>query len=378
MDKVSVVSCTSYDQIRVYEAVKEALYNIGFEIPKGKRILIKPNIMSQNRPRQHTITHPSLIDAICRIFKENDNEILIGESISFFQKGLTQKAFVTSGIKRVADKYQARLIPFENCPLIRIAKETNEIEGLDELYIPEILSQVDLIIDACKLKTHGAMRLSGAIKNMFGCLPGGYKQKIHRWVDSEFQLADVIIDIHKNIAPTLSIMDAIVSLDGGPTALGKPVKTGLVLAAENPAALDFVAASMIGYQIDEVPLLIQAMKRNLIKGLDDIQVIGHYPHLHFEKLVRTPLDLPYNKDSIFVKHTYMDLKVKRRLCNQCKDCIPSCPVNAIRLVEGKIKLDANRCINCYHCIYVCKQNAIKIHPTLMNRLYLIIRKIIRL
>lgn len=378
MDQVSAVSCTSYNQDRVYEAVKEALYNIGFEIPTGKRILIKPNIMSQNKPKQHTITHYSLIDAICRILAENNNEILIGESISFFQKGLTKKAFDTSGIKKVADKYQARLLEFEKCELFRVAKGKDDVAGLDELFIPKILSQVDLIIDACKLKTHGAMRISGAIKNMFGCLPGGYKQKIHRWVDSEFQLADVIIDIHKNIAPTLSIMDAIVSLDGGPTALGKPVATGLILASENPAALDFIAASMIGYQIDEVPLLIQAVERNLVKGMEDIKVIGHYPHLHFEKLVKTPLDLPYNKDSIFVKYTYMDLKVKPRRCNQCKECIPVCPVKAISWEEGKIKLDTERCINCYRCISVCHKNAIKFQPTLMNRLYLIIRKIIRL
>lgn len=378
MDQVSAVSCTSYNQDRVYEAVKEALYNIGFEIPTGKRILIKPNIMSQNKPKQHTITHYSLIDAICRILAENNNEILIGESISFFQKGLTKKAFDTSGIKKVADKYQARLLEFEKCELVRVAKGKDDVAGLDELFIPKILSQVDLIIDACKLKTHGAMRISGAIKNMFGCLPGGYKQKIHRWVDSEFQLADVIIDIHKNIAPTLSIMDAIVSLDGGPTALGKPVATGLILASENPAALDFIAASMIGYQIDEVPLLIQAVERNLVKGMEDIKVIGHYPHLHFEKLVKTPLDLPYNKDSIFVKYTYMDLKVKPRRCNQCKECITACPVKAISWEEGKIKLDTERCINCYRCISVCHKNAIKFQPTLMNRLYLIIRKIIRL
>ena len=246
--------------------------------------------------------------------RKKNNEITIGESIAFFQKGLTKKAYVTSKIKQVAQKYGAQLLEFEKCPLVKTPRGESGIDGLEDLYIPEILNQVDLIIDACKLKTHSATRFSGAIKNMYGCLPGGYKQKIHQWVNSEFELCDVFIDIHKHIAPTLSIMDAIVSLDGGPTALGKPVKTGMVLASANPAAVDFVAATMIGYKVNEIPLFIQAVKRGMISSFEDCEVIGTTRHFTFTKLVTTPLDLPYNKASIFVTKTFVNLKISQPLC----------------------------------------------------------------
>ncbi len=378
MQKVSAVRCGSYDEEEVYRAVKRALDDIGFVVPENKRILIKPNLVSQNKPGQHTITHYALIDALCRICRENHNEIFIGESIAFFQKGLTRKAYVTSGIKKVANKYHAHLVEFEKCQLIKVITDRNRTNGLDKLYIPKILIKVDLIIDACKLKTHSATRFSGAIKNMFGCLPGGYKQKIHQWVDSEFELCDIFIDIFKFIPPTLCVMDAIVSLDGGPTALGKPVKTDMVFAATNPAALDFTAAKMIGYDINKVPLFIQAIKRGMIKGEDDIEVIGSVPQFNFTKLVTTPLDLPYNKQSIFVTKTFVDLKINMKKCNQCFDCITACPVNAIAKENDRIVIDRNKCINCYRCLYVCEKRAIKLDPTMMNRLIWIIRKITRL
>lgn len=378
MEKVSVVSCHSYQQEAVYRAVKKAIEDIGFSLPENKKILIKPNLVSQNTPTQHTITHYGLIDALCRLCQEKNNEIYIGESIAFFQRGLTRKAYVTSKINKVARKYQARLVEFEKCRLVKIPIGPDRPERLRELYMPEMLSEVDLIIDACKLKTHSATRFSGAIKNMFGCLPGGYKQKIHQWVNSEFELSDVFIDIHQNIKPTLSVMDAIVSLDGGPTALGKPVATGVVLASRNPAAIDFVAARMIGYKVDEIPLFIQAIKRGMIKGEDDIEVIGQCPQFVFTKLIKTPLNLPYNNSSIFVTKTFVNLKIKRRKCNRCRQCLPACPVNAITMEDDRIVIDQKRCISCYYCMAVCRTKAIVINPTLMNRLIFAIRKITRL
>ena len=225
MDKVSIVDCICYEEELVYQAVKEAIGEIGFELPSGKLVLIKPNIMSQNRPEQHSITHFQVVDALCRLLKDNGNEILIGESIAFYQKGLTDKAFETSEIGEVARKYQATLVSFEDIELVRFTRDDNGISGLDKIFIPKILLDADMVINACKLKTHGAMRFSGALKNMYGCLPGGYKQKIHQWTHNEFELSDVFIDIHEIIKPALSIMDAVVSLDGGPTAMGRKVNT---------------------------------------------------------------------------------------------------------------------------------------------------------
>ena len=375
MEKVSAVECTSYETEEVYLAVKEAIQRIGFVIPEHKTVLIKPNLLAQNRPGQHTITHYSLIDALCRILNEKSCRILIGDSISFYQQGLTRKAFTTSGIDVVANKYGATLIAFEEEQVVRT---TRDLKGLKELYLPKILLEADMVIDACKLKTHGSLRLSGAIKNMFGCLPGGYKQKIHRWLDNEFELSDVFLDIHRVIKPALSIMDAIVGLDGGPTALGRPVKVSRIIASSNAVALDVIAAKMIGYDPEKLPILLQAKKRGMIKNFEDIQVLGEISPIKFKKLVKKDLNRTFNKDGIFVKDTYVDLSIDDSKCTRHKNCINACPVDAIKEVDGKIVLDTSVCINCYYCTFVCPEKAIKFMPSPTNKFIRTVRWIGRL
>jgi len=375
MEKVSAVECTSYETEEVYLAVKEAIQRIGFVIPEHKTVLIKPNLLTQNRPEQHTITHYSLIDALCRILSEKNCKILIGDSISFYQQGLTRKAFATSEIDVVANKYGATLIAFEEEQVVRI---TRDLRGLKELYVPKILLEADMVIDACKLKTHGSLRLSGAIKNMFGCLPGGYKQKIHRWLDDEFELSDVFLDIHRVVKPALSIMDAIVGLDGGPTALGRPVKVSRIIASSNAVALDVIAAKMIGYDPEKLPILLQAKKRGMIKNFEDIQVLGEISPIKFKKLVKKDLNRTFNKDGIFIKDTYVDLSIDDSKCTRHKSCIYACPVDAIKEVHGKIVLDTSVCINCYYCTFVCPEKAIKFMPSPTNKFIRTVRWIGRL
>jgi uncharacterized protein (DUF362 family)/NAD-dependent dihydropyrimidine dehydrogenase PreA subunit len=375
MEKVSAVECRSYETEEVYQAVKEAIERIGFVIPENKTVLIKPNILTQNRPEQHTITHYSVIDALCRILKERNCVIQIGESISFYQDGLTRKAFKISGIEEVASKYGALLIAFEEMPLVRISED---IEGLPELYIPRVLLDADMVIDACKLKSHGGLRLSGAVKNMFGCLPGGYKQKIHRWTGDEFELSDVFIDIHKIVKPALSVMDAVMSLDGGPTALGRPVKTSRILASENAAALDIAAAKMIGYRPEELPILLQAKKRGMIADFDDVEILGDTGSVTFKKLVKEDLNRRSDKNSMFVKDTYVGLSVDESICSMCKKCIAACPSGAITEKEGKIFLNEDTCISCYYCLSVCPENAIRIRPSFLNLFIRSVRWILKL
>jgi len=366
--KVSAVECNSYESEEVYEAVKDSVNRIGFEIPVNKTVLIKPNVMTQNNPEQHTITHYAIIDALCRILKEKNNRILIGESISFYLKGLTEEAFRTSKLDRVAKKYGAVLRPFEKESLV-------ETKGL---YIPRVLLEADMVINACKLKTHGAMRLSGAIKNMFGCLPGGYKQRMHMRAGCDLELADIFLDIHDIVKPALNIMDAVMGLDGGPTALGKPVKVGRILASVNPAALDVAACRITGYEPENIPAMVRAKERHMIEDFDDVELLGDIVPVKFEKLIKGPLGVEYKKNSIFVTQTCVNLSIDDSKCTRCGDCIGECPVKAISYKENKVALDQGGCINCYHCLYVCRENAVFAERSIVNKVGWSIGKMLKL
>ena len=344
-------------------------------MPDNKKVLIKPNLMGQNRPEQHTVTHYALMDALCRMLSEHHCRILIGESSAFYQEGMTEKAFKTTRISEVAEKYNASLVPFEKEALVRI---DSGLKGLKELYIPKVLLDVDMVINACKLKTHAALRLSGALKNMFGCLPGGYKQKIHMWTRNEFELSEVFLDIHQIVKPAVSIMDAVYSLDGGPSAIGKPVKTSRIFASTNAAALDVAACRMIGYEPQDISTLICALNRKMIDSYKDIEILGSIAPIKFKHINKEPFQTDRGKDSIFVTDTYITPIIDISRCTACGRCIEICPVKVISFRGDQVVINQKQCINCYRCLYECPEKAIQVSSLALNKFMRAVRKIMKI
>ncbi len=74
---VAVLHCDTYDPKRIYKELKKGLEAIHFPVPVRKRILIKPNILAQNKPEQGATTHPAVVDAVCRVLWEHGCVITI-------------------------------------------------------------------------------------------------------------------------------------------------------------------------------------------------------------------------------------------------------------------------------------------------------------
>jgi ferredoxin len=246
-----------------------------------------------------------------------------------------------------------------------------------------------MVINVCKLKTHAGLRLSGAIKNIFGILPGGYKQRIHMWTKNDFELSDVFIDLINLVKPSLHIMDAVVALDGGPSAIGRPVTLKMILASKNPAALDIVAARMIGYEPTDISTLIRAQERGMIDDFNDIAIrLGQqsvkaddddFPLLRFKKLIRGPLEMSRGKAGLFVTDTFVEPVIRRSKCSRCGECIHFCSPGAISTDDGLFPLiDREKCINCYCCISACSEDAIGIRSSFKNKVIRVGRFLLRI
>ena len=124
---------------------------------------------------------------------------------------------------------------------------------LKKVQIANFVSSVDKIISMPKLKTHSMMTFSGAVKNMFGIIPGITKAEYHMHMSKYNQFADVLIDICLLGKPTLSIMDAVVSMEGNGPSAGEKIHTNLIIAAENPFHLDKYCCHIIGFPVHKVP-----------------------------------------------------------------------------------------------------------------------------
>lgn len=353
--KVAIVKCESYEQEKVDKAVKEALNLIGFKFKKGIKVLLKPNLIAPFKPERAATTHPSILIALCKILKKKNAKIYIGDSPGWPN---VKAVMDTSGMSRVAEEYGAELLNFNSSKKIDLMNEQNK--WLKKVTLPKIIKDVDVIINLPKLKTHTFTRYTGAVKNLYGFIAGGKKGYYHLITGTEKRFAEMLLDLHSFVKPRLTIMDAVIGMEGnGPTA-GRPKQTGLILASEDCTALDIVASEIIGYKQDDILTITGAKERGFNEkiekaGLPDIKILYKKPfRLHQRILPKFITDLVY-KDRIMIN----DQK-----CKKCLVCYNQCPAKAIELKKGVLKINEKKCIRCYCCHELCPEQAVRIKISL--------------
>jgi uncharacterized protein (DUF362 family)/ferredoxin len=350
IEKVAIVKCKTYDQKDVDRAIKKVLDLAEIDIPKGKKVLIKPNLVICNSKNpKATLTDSSIIEAVCKILKKNNCKIYIGES-SFMDTDVVFKKF---DIEKVAKKYGAKAVVFETSKLMR--KTDSKAKVLKNFYFSRMRKDVDLVISIPKLKTHQLTKYTGAIKNLYGCIPGGMKQKLHKKAQGEEKFSKLLVDIYQNVKPEINIMDGVIGMEGkGPTS-GKPKKAGYILASKNSIALDVVSSKLIGYNPKDILMIKEAITRKLgsfkflLVGMDKL------PNLHFEKPVVTG-KLSREAKKILEQRPIV---VDKKKCIKCGLCARKCPVKAIKL-NPYPEIDKKKCIRCFCCMEVCPQDALSL------------------
>jgi len=347
ISKVAIVKCYSYNQKEVDNAVKKSLELAEIKIPFRKTVLIKPNIVGSFPKKQKiATTNPTVIEAICKILKNRKCKIIIGES-SFMN---TINAFKDSGIEKIAKKYGAVLI-FEQDKLIKIKDSKAKI--LKEFRISKTLKNADLIINIPKLKTHLLTKISGAIKNIYGVIPGGMKQKLHAFASNEKKFSSLLVDIYQNILPEITIMDGIEAMEGkGPTA-GNLKKANRIIVSRDGIAVDIVAARIMGYKIKNIYMIKESLKRKISSGKFLLVGEKEIPSLGFDK--------PHVRNKLS-KNILRLLKVKpivvnKEKCIKCGICAKHCPMSVIKLSPYPI-VDKKKCIRCFCCMEICPNHAL--------------------
>ena len=74
------------------------------------------------------------------------------------------------------------------------------------------------------------------------------------------------------------------------------------------------------------------------------------------------VDGPSNRMAIFFQGCQFNCRFCHnpetiRMCNNCGDCIKTCPVKALSLIDGKVSWNKSICVNCDTCIKTCKNNS---------------------
>ena len=373
----AVVPCASYDEAA--PALTRALHAIGgldFITP-GMKVVIKANLVAPMRPEACATTHPALVTALVRMLVDRGAAVTVGDSPGGIFSAATLAANYAATGMLEAEKAGATLNR-------NTASHTVSIGGvaMKKLTYTDYLDDCDMIIDFAKLKAHGMVGMSAAVKNMYGVIPGLVKPETHYLYPDVNDFADMLIDINEHFKPRLSLIDAVWGMEGnGPTA-GTPRFIGAVIAATTPYEADAVAARLIGLDADGVPTLAAAKRRGLCPNdLAGIALYGDVEALRltdFKSVPRRSISFLKGSKFGFVGKIIEKALVQKPMpvkhkCVACRKCMNLCPAKAITMVtRGKRtypKIDRKKCIRCFCCQEFCPKAAMIVHRTWIVRLF---------
>jgi len=366
MGNVSLYRASDYDYAEIYEIIEKAIISEGGAeklFQKGKKVVIKPNLVMKKAPEYAATTHPVILDALISYLKKYTDDITVAEcpggpNTEFLLDGI----FKTTGIFDVAKKHNVKLsysMEFEKV-------STKHKFSCESFNAVKPFLEADVFINVGKLKTHALTTMTGSAKNLYGMIPGLQKVEYHARFSALPDFCRFLLDLNTTIMPDINILDGIDIMEGnGPTG-GSKRHLGAILIGKNAFEVDLVAADLLGLTSSPLPLTDAAKEAGLI---GDITVSGDYDEA--QKIC--DLILPDSKKSLIVRFPNMfggalsrlllpRPVINSELCKGCGECTRLCPQKTIVFKKKKNKkvayINKKNCIRCYCCQELCPVKAV--------------------
>ncbi|MBR5538395.1 MAG: DUF362 domain-containing protein [Clostridia bacterium] len=370
MAKVALVKCDSYSDAP--EAVAKAIDLIGGVdkvASREEKLLLKPNFLTKCPPEKACTTHPEVFRGVAEYLQKNGyTNLFYGDSQGHGDLNAIAKE---SGVGAVADELNIPLADFFGGRSVPFP----EGRTANEFVIANGIVECDGIINVCKMKTHMLERITGAQKNIFGCVFGLNKGAAHVKYPSASSFAKMLADLNLLLKPRLHIMDGVMAMEGNGPQSGTPKKMGVILASTDSVALDTVFASLVYLDPLLVPTNVvgDAMGVGTCKACE-IEVVTEDGTITVDEARERYGDKDFDvyrgiedKGEISFLRPFKKLisrrpKIDKKLCVSCGICVKSCPVEggAVNFKKkGKPPVyDYKKCISCYCCQEMCPKKAI--------------------
>ncbi len=381
-NKVAVNACHTYNESYLAEIFRAQMDVFGYDQAffEGKKVVVKPNLVIRKTPDAAATTHPAVLSALLQVLGERGCVPLIAESPGgLFNHQRLEAIYRVCGIAEAAKKYGAPLsydtdavnVPFPEGKTVKM------------FHILKRVAEADVLIDLCKLKSHSLTKMSAAVKNFFGTIPGIEKFEMHATFPDYKDFGSMICDLCEMYCRTktvIAVTDAVIGMEGnGPTA-GTPRKIGAILMSPNPFAADIVGETILGFA-GTVPIVREGIARGLAPtDISGIQLIGDdiaplmlsdfvQPETATNRSASVLTILSGGKLGRFFMPKPMAITEK---CRGCGECVASCPQHTIALSEKNGKKIAHimhaDCIRCYCCQELCPFEAIEVKKNFLIKL----------
>jgi len=242
---------------RLQAALREVLSPLGgwpAFVKPGERIALKPNVLTPSPPESAIVTHPAVVAAVALAVKEAGAHPVVVESRVWAcaREAVIERSFRRVGYVEMAERYGFELsfdTGWENvsAPDAVLAKR---------LEVMSPIVRADGVINLPKFKPHMFMIFTGAVKNLFGVIPGLNKASYHARLDDPRRFAEMLLDVAYFVHPRLNVVDAILGMEGnGPGQAARPGPSGRFVAGADPVLVDVACCRIAGIDPSDVPVL---------------------------------------------------------------------------------------------------------------------------
>ena len=366
-NRVWLAQCPDYGQ-SLEEKIEKAFdaLQVWDKIRPGMRVVLKPNLVMSSKPEQAIITHPAFTAAVGKCVQKAGGRVVIAESPGGPYTPAAMKAmFRATGYRDMAEACGFTL--YTDCKSREVTLP--QAKRCRELSVVEPFLDRDYLIDLPKLKTHSMVGFSGAVKNLFGTVPGLQKPELHCRFPEREPFSEMLCDLCHFLGPDLSLMDGIWAMEGnGPTG-GQRRDLHVIAGSESPWALDVAAASLVGLEPEKITMLREGHERGYGPlDLSELELVGDPMESllvpDFLKAEASSTDF-IDRLPKFLRPAAKKLatpypRIDKKRCVGCGKCAESCPQHTISLRDGKAVIRYQNCIRCFCCHEMCPKHVVQI------------------
>lgn len=366
--RVYLARCQSYRAEELEPLVDRAFreFHIYDKLKPGMTAVLKPNLIMRSHPEEAICTHPAFVCAVGKCVQKAGAQVLIVESPGGpYTPGLMKSHFKACGYTEMAEQHGFSL--YTDCKSREIALPEGSL--CRSLSVVEPFLDADFLIDLAKLKTHSMVGFSGAVKNLFGAVPGLQKPELHCRFPEQADFSRMLAELCAFLKPDFAFLDGIWAMEGdGPTS-GTRRELGALIASDNPFAADVCAAGLVGMDPGEILMLRFGNEKGLGPlSQNELEIIGDDPAAlcltDFRRARASSTDfidrLPKILRPAAKKLTTPYPRIRKKGCIGCGKCAESCPQHTISLKDGKAEINYKNCIHCFCCHEMCPRHTIDV------------------
>ena len=249
---VGLFPASSYDidlSDVIFRGLRDLAVNVG-----GRSVLLKPNMVEYEAGQAINTNPLVVVGAAAALRRAGAREVVVGEGPGHRRD--IEYLLTSSGLFEHLGDAGVRFVDL-NHDDVREVPLRSWFTGMRSLSLPVSLLNADLVVSLPKLKTHHWAGITCSMKNFFGVVPGA----VYGWPKNLLHLHGIdasILDITATVRPGLTIVDAIVGMEGDGPIMGTPRPVGALLMGTDPVAVDACAARVMGLVPERLPYLATA------------------------------------------------------------------------------------------------------------------------